>query len=205
MKYPRVLYIGGAPMVGKTTISRIIGARLQYGLISTDDIGAGIAAVTDPSSHPAFHYMENLDYREYYIEKNNSELILDINNQHQELWPALLKLFENHSTWDSETIIEGWALRPSYVSNLTGDISGIFLLSEDSLIEKRIRANSFSTGSSDPEKMIQNYLERSLWYNRLIRDQVIQMGLNKMSIYEGMEPDFIADECMKKLMVDENL
>ena len=192
-------------MVGKTTISRIISARLQYGLISTDDIGAGIAAVTDPSSHPAFHYMENLDYREYYIEKNTSELILDINNQHQELWPALLKLFENHSTWDSETIIEGWALRPSYVSKLTGDISGIFLLSEDSLIEKRIRANDFSVGSSDPEKMIQNYLERSLWYNRLIRDQVIQIGLNAMSIYEGMEPDFIADECMKNLMVDQNL
>ena len=191
-------------MVGKSTIARIIATRLQYGYISTDDIGAGITAVTDSSSHPAFHYMGNLDYREYYIASSKDQLVLDIDNHHKALWPALLTLFKNHSTWGSETVIEGWALRPSYVSKLLGDISGIFLLSDDSLIEDRTRASAFSVGSSTPEIMIQKYFERSLWFNQLLRDQVSQFGLNAISISMGMKAEDIADECMQLLDKYEN-
>ena len=197
MKYSKVLYLGGAPMVGKTTIAHIIASRLQYGCISTDDIGAGIASVTEPSSHPKFHYMSNLDYREYYVARNTNELILDINNQHDAIWPALLALFKNHSTWDSKTIIEGWALRPSYISKMSGDITGIFLLSDDSLIESRVRSSNFSNGASDPETMIQRYIERSVWFNQLLKEQVAQHGLNALSISTDMKPEDIADECME--------
>lgn len=192
-------------MVGKTTVARIIASRLQYGYISTDDIGTGISAVTDSSSHPAFHYMGNLDYREYYIVRSKDELILDINNQHEALWPALLRLFENHTTWSSETIIEGWALRPSYISTLSGDINGVFLLSDDSLIENRVRASDFSNGSSDPDTMIQKYIERSLWFNHLLRDQVAQLDLNSISISVGMNPADIAENCLQLFVKNENL
>lgn len=200
MKYPKVMFIGGAPMVGKTTIASIIASRLQYSTISTDDVGAAITAVTESASHPAFHYMGNQDYREYYIASNKDELIRDINNQHEALWPGLLALFQIHSTWGTAAIIEGWALRPSYVAQLCGDISGMFLLSDDALIEKRIRADDFSKGASDEETMIQRYLERSLWYNAQLRDQVTRRGLNAISISLDMEPEDIADECMRLLV-----
>ncbi|MDP6633338.1 MAG: hypothetical protein QGG42_00385 [Phycisphaerae bacterium] len=36
MKFSRVIYIGGAPLVGKTTVARIIAERLGYNCISTD-------------------------------------------------------------------------------------------------------------------------------------------------------------------------
>lgn len=184
-------------MVGKTTVARIIASRLQYSYISTDDIGAGISAVTDSSSHPAFHYMGNLDYREYYIVRSKEELITDINNQHEALWPALLRLFEDHGTWGSEAIIEGWALRPTNISTLSGDINGVFLLSDDSLIERRVRTSDFSNGSSDPDTMIQKYIERSLWFNHLLRDQVAQLGLNSISVSVGMNPTDIAEDCIQ--------
>jgi hypothetical protein len=46
--------------------------------------------------------------------------------------------------WDSPLVIEGYALRPSYVHSLTGDISGVFLLADAALIEKRVRSSDFS-------------------------------------------------------------
>jgi 2-phosphoglycerate kinase len=146
MKYPRAIFIGGAPMIGKTTVAREIACTLQYDCISTDDIGAAIAPVTDPSSHPAFHYMGEKDYREYYIASRPNDRIQDINRQHEALWPALLSLFRNHSTWVSAAVIEGWGLRPEFVARLSGDISGLFLFADAALIEARIRSNNFRGG-----------------------------------------------------------
>jgi 2-phosphoglycerate kinase len=175
MKYSRVIFLGGAPMIGKTTIARVIACRLQYDCISTDDIGVAIASVTDPFSHPAFHYMGDRDFREYYISSHPNDLIRDINRQHEALWPAMLSLFRNRSTWGTAAIIEGWALRPEYVARLSGDISGLFLLADASLIEARIRSSGFSKGASDEETMIQRCLERSLGYNGGIREQVADL------------------------------
>ncbi len=186
-------------MIGKTTVAREIACRLQYDCISTDDIGAAIASVTDAASHPAFHYMGNRDFREYYITSHPSDLIRDINRQHEALWPALLSLFRNHSTWANAAIIEGWALRPEYVALLSGDISGLFLLADAAWIEARIRSSDFSRGASDAEMMIQRYLERSLWYNARIRKQVADLGLKSVSISANKTPKEIASACLQEL------
>ncbi len=186
-------------MIGKTTLAREIACRLQYDCISTDDIGAAIASVTDPVSHPAFHYMGNRDFREYYITSHPNDLIRDINRQHEALWPALLTLVRNHSTWANAAIIEGWALRPEYVARLSGDISGLFLLADAALIEARIRFSYFSRGASDEERMIQRYLERSLWYNARIREQVGNLGLKSVSISVDKTPNEIARACLQEL------
>lgn len=162
-----------------------------------------MASVTEPTSHPAFHYMRKLDYREYYITSTGDDLIRDINNHHNALWPALLTLFRNHSTWGTAAIIEGWALRPELVAQLSGNISGLFLLADEALLEQRIRSSGFSRGASDPEKMIQRYLERTLWYNDLIRDQAAGLGLISIPITSAMQPAEITDECMRVLAAKE--
>jgi len=199
MKYPRVIYIGGGPLVGKSTVARIIAWRLGYACISTDDIGASLAAVTDPKEHPAFHYMNGLDYREYYITTAIDQLVEDIDQQHGAVWPAVARLFEDHSTWGCPAVIEGWALRPEYVAGLSGDISGLFLLADDALVEARTRADDFSAGASDPEAMIQNYLDRSFHYNARLRGQVAGMGLKSIAVSAEMTPEKIADKCITLL------
>lgn len=186
-------------MVGKTTIANIISSRLQYACISTDDIGAAVASVTNPASHPAFHYMGGHDYREYYIVNNRGKLISDINRQHESLWPAVRTIFENHAHWGSPVVIEGWALRPSYVTQLSGNISGLFILADEELIASRTCSSDFSTGASDEEKMIQRYIERSLWYNSFLREQVGRLSLKSISVSLEMQPDQIADRCIRLL------
>ena len=83
MRQPSVILIGAHPMIGKTTIARRLAAGLDYGTMSTDDLGQSISAVTTPNSHPNLHLMSWIDYREYYVSRSTVRLIQDAENQHQ--------------------------------------------------------------------------------------------------------------------------
>ncbi len=191
-------------MVGKSTAACMLASRLQYECVSTDDIGAAITAVTNTSTHPAFHYMGTQDYRDYYANTMPEKLIEDIEKQHAALWPALRTLFQNHVSWGRPIIIEGWALRPNYVSELSGDISGVFLMADVALIEKRICSCDFSAGASDPKGTIDHYLKRSIIYNTELQNQVSQLGLPEVHVSEDMEPFEIVEACIHKLEKEGN-
>lgn len=78
-----MILIGGPPMIGKTTIARRLAARLDYGTMSTDDLGQCIRDVTTPDSHPNLHLMSGIDHREYYVSRSTERLIRDAENQPQ--------------------------------------------------------------------------------------------------------------------------
>jgi hypothetical protein len=195
MRYPKVIYLGGAPMLGKTTSARILACRLGYSSISTDDIGVAIGAVTETDRPP-------MDYREYYIVNNLERLIQDLNEGHERMWPALGTIIQNHEAWGYPLVIEGWALRPDYVHTLAGDISGVFLLAGEALIESRVRSSDFSQGASNVALMIERYCERSFWYNAMLREQVTRLGMKALEISDGMRPEEIVAECLSLLSLD---
>ena len=70
-------------MIDKTTIARRLAARLDYGTMSTDDLGQSIRDVTTPDSHPNLHLMSGIDYREYYVSRSTERLVQDAENQRQ--------------------------------------------------------------------------------------------------------------------------
>jgi 2-phosphoglycerate kinase len=192
VKYPQVIYLGGAPMLGKTTAARILACRLGYSSISTDDIGVAVGAMTKRDQ-------PEIDYREYYIVNSLEELIQDANAGHERKWPAYRAVIHRHATWDYPLVIEGYALRPSRVHTLTGDVSGVFLLADEALIEKRVRASDFSEGASNVELMIERYCARSIWHNAMLREEVARLGLKALEISDGMRPEEIVDECLRLL------
>jgi 2-phosphoglycerate kinase len=195
MKYPRVIYLGGAPMLGKTTAARILACRLGYSTLSTDDVGVAIGAVTERERPP-------IDYREYYIVNSAQALVQDLNEGHERLWPALRAIIQNHATWGHPLVIEGYALRPAYVHGLSDDVSGVFLVADEALLEKRVRASDFSRGASDVQTMIERYCERSFWYNTMLRNEVARLGLKALEVSDGMSPDEIVDACLDLLSQD---
>jgi 2-phosphoglycerate kinase len=188
MTVPKVIYIGGAPMVGKTTVATLLASRLGCACISTDDIGAAITAATDASTHPEFHYMGAMDYRDYYATTDVETLIRHSDDQHAALWPAIRALFQNHESWGNPIVIEGWALRPGYVAELSGSISGVFLTADDDLIEDRVRCSAFCAGAPHQQAILNSYLERSLRYNAELRQQVSELGLPQIRIRLGTCP-----------------
>jgi 2-phosphoglycerate kinase len=196
MRYPRVIYLGGAPMLGKTTAARILACRLGYSMLSTDDVGVAIGAVTQKER-------PSIDYREYYIVNSAQALVQDLNEGHERLWPALRAIIQNHATWGHPLVIEGYALRPAYVHGLSDDVSGVFFLADDALIEKRVRSSDFSEGASDVQTMIERYCQRSFWYNAMLKDEAARLGLNALEVCDDMSPDEIVDGCLDLLERDE--
>jgi hypothetical protein len=179
-------------MIGKTTAARTLACRLGYCSISADDIAIAIGSVMKKDRH-------SIDYREYYIVNSVEELIQDANHGHERLWPALRTLIQKHEAWGHPVVIEGWALRPFYVHSVTGDVSGVFLLADEALIEKRVRSSDFSEGASNVALMIERYCERSFWYNAYLRDEVTRLGLKALDISDGMRPEEIVDACLRLL------
>jgi GNAT superfamily N-acetyltransferase len=194
---PKVIYIGGSPMVGKSTVARVVASRLQYACVSTDDIGSAVAAVTNETTHPQFHYMGTQDHRDYYASSDTRKLVSDMNDLHASLWPAVRILFENHMSWAGPVVIEGWCLRPRLVSELSGDVAGVFLLGDDALLEERVFSSDFSIGATDRKAMLGQYLERSRLYNAMIQDHVSELGLASIHVSREMSPDEIAAECIR--------
>lgn len=168
---PKVLLIGGAPMIGKSTISRCLAARWGYGCLSIDDIGQAINVVTEATVQPAFHYMDGWDFREYYIANPLEKLIVDAQRYGEALWPALARIIANHAAWGHPIVIEGWALYPQHVADVLGrHVDACWLVAGEEVLERRIHANTgFTQEASNPAVMIRQFCARSRWYDAYIR------------------------------------
>lgn len=186
-------------MAGKTTVARMIASRLQYACLGTDDIGVALTVATQATTHPAFHCMDGVDYRAYYLERDDATLAREADALHERMWPALQAIIRNHADWGSPLVIEGWALRPRFVAHLTGDVAGVFLVADDALLEARARSDNFSRGATDPEQMIRRFVARSLGYNHMLREETARSGLRVVRVAVNMRAEEIADACLRLL------
>jgi 2-phosphoglycerate kinase len=190
-------------MVGKSTIARKIAARLEYGCISTDDVGLAIKTVTTAETHPRSHSMDGIDYREYYINRSVEELLVDGMGMHEEMWPGIEASIRAHADWSFPVIYEGWALWPERVADLLDEldnVSAVWLTASDDFLEVRVRSTErFYTGASDQEMMIQKYLPRNIEYNRLMMEAVNRLDLEWVKVDSNKSLEDIADQCFAQL------
>ncbi len=180
MTHPKVLLIGGAPGVGKTTLGRHLAQQIGATSLSIDDLMTAARAVTTPESHPGLHVIHGRDYTDYFTNSSVDQLIADATAQHEATWPAVEKVIRNHASWGSPIVIDGWAMRPRWVNELNLEsVASFWLVAPTSVFEERERKNTeFLQHSPDPDRMLSNFLARSLWYNELIREQVAELKLN---------------------------
>ncbi len=193
----RVYLLGGAPMVGKSTLARKWAARLEYGCLSTDDLGQAIGAVTTAQGHPAFHEMDDIDYREYYATRAVDELIADAERRHAALWPALAQVITAHAIWGDPIVIEGWALSPVRVAELRlANVAALWLVTDDAVLDARVRAAvDFYRGASDEEAMIRHFVARSRWYNARIREEAASLGFPLIQVTGNASTELLLAQC----------
>jgi len=184
----KVIVIGGSPMIGKTTISTMLGARLLYPCISSDDVGEILQTVVD------INPMKGTFYLDYYANSTKEQLIKDLVVYHQHLETAIYRLIEIHSSsWKNPLIIEGYALYPDMMNKIKNDnIFSIWLIAENDLLKSRMmKKSSFYQEANNPDRIIENYLYRSEWQNRTILEQCRATNQKYMMINEHTKPDEI--------------
>jgi len=196
----KVILIGGPPCAGKTTLGRELAIRLGITSLTIDDLMIATRAITNPESHPDLHLMTAGDHVNYFT-SNIPEILIDhADRQHRASWTAVEKVIRSHSAdWGSQIVIDGWAMRPSWIADLKlGNVMSFWLKLDPSVLEERERRNTdFFGKSSDPDRMLENFLARSLWYNDLIRDEAAENGINILRQPGDRSVDDLCEEVLR--------
>lgn len=174
----KVVLIGGAPGAGKTTLGTALATRLGITSLTIDDLQSGALAITTPETHPKLHVMRKVPSLEYFTNQSLNQLKLDATQQHEAVWPMIQRVVHKHANWGAPIVIEGWYLRPNWVAQLNlKNVWSCWIVTSAAVLEEREKAVTWYQGSTDPNKMRENFLSRSLWYNNLIKDQATAQNM----------------------------
>jgi 2-phosphoglycerate kinase len=167
----KVILIGGTPYTGKTTLAKLLSAKLGYSNISTDDLGSALRAVLPDD--PAFNPNGSRSYEDYYLQETNEKLISDTERHHSRLKPAVMHVIDSHLHFSGPAVIEGWSMFPLWFDNDNKDLGKIWLVSDPDTIYDRIVNDDFFSGHSDRKKIIKKYSVRCFWQNRRIEEEAV--------------------------------
>ena len=146
--------------------------------------------------------MRIVPYLDYFTNSSVDQLKSDADLQHEATWPFVKNLILKHSTWaPSPIVIDGWHLRPSRVAELDLDNiwSGWIVISPAVLVEREKKNLNWLQGSSSPERMLENFLARSLWYNNLIKEQASALQMTILPQTGNVSVDDLCNMILKTI------
>jgi 2-phosphoglycerate kinase len=199
VKNTKVLLIGGPPGAGKTTLGKTLAFKLGVTSLTIDDLMVAARAVTTPESHPGLHVMSTGDSIDYFTQGPIDKLIQDARMQHEATWPAVEKVIKNHaSSWGSRIVVDGWSMRPKWVVELglKNVKSGWIFIDPDVLKALEQKNTDLFGKSSDPKRMLENFMARSLWHNDLIRNEAVSLGLQVLKQDGNITVDEMCEEVL---------
>ncbi|MEJ2290378.1 MAG: hypothetical protein P8Y05_01530 [Deinococcales bacterium] len=199
----RVLLVGGPPGAGKTTLGAALSHRLRITSLTVDDLVVAARAITTPETHPGLWALSRVPVHEYFTDSSVEQLVADAAQRHEATWPMVRDVIRKHaSAGGSPIVIDGWHVRPHQVAELGLDnVWSCWIAAAPEVLEQRERAllPGFLSGSSDPERMLANFLARSRWHNHLIEQQATELGLTVLHQSGDVTVDDLCDQVVEEL------
>lgn len=199
----RVILIGGSSHAGKSTLGRSLAAKLGWNYRSTDKL----------ARHPGRPWVGANgkvipEYvAEHYGELSVDALFLDVLSHYEKnVLPQVEAIVHSH-TADLSTeclILEGSALWPGFVANLVGEnaVKALWLTASDQLFRNRIFSESnFYNVCEDEKHLIQKFLDRTLFYNKHMREEVERLGFICIDVESVSMADELSKKCMELMEV----
>lgn len=190
--------VGGPPGAGKTTLGRALAPRFDATSLTVDDLLVAARCVTTPDTHPALFPMHAAGgHAAYFIEGPPERLIADSLAQERVAWPLVQNVIAAHRAERSPVVIDGWLLRPRDVAALElDDVVALFLHPDPELLWARERANDWTAGTPDPERMLDHFVHRSLWRNELVAGEARDLDLAVLDLDGSESVEEVADLAM---------
>jgi 2-phosphoglycerate kinase len=199
----RVILIGGSSHAGKSTLGIALASKLGWSYRSTDKLarhpgrpwlGADGKAIPE---HVA----------EYYRDLFVDALFLDVLSHYEKnVLPIVEVIVSSHVSAKSTEclILEGSALWPEFVANLVSlnGVKAIWLTARNELFQNRIKGESnFVNLCKDEKHLIQKFLDRTLFYNKHMRDEVERLGFMCIDVESVLTADELLKKCMELMEI----
>src|SRR3954447_19990864 len=174
-----VLWIGGAPDAGKTTIARLLAERRHWQWYSCDMHTQNHIDRSGPTQLPALHAKFGKSIDERWVHPTPDELLRSIVAINDERFPLILTDLRALPTRPL-ILVEGPSLHPKLIAPLlTSRHQAVWLVpTEEFALASVARRDKLrgSDRSSDPERYRRNVLERNRLFAGYIRREVAAQG-----------------------------
>ncbi|KQX60479.1 MULTISPECIES: AAA family ATPase [Ensifer] len=160
MQHPALgILIAGSSHVGKSTLAGALAGSLGRELISTDALGRHPGRPW-PSVRP--------EVAEYYASLTDDTIHWFLKVHHENMWPRIRQIIDNHRQRAKPFVLEGAALRPEYVAELDpGSVTAVFLYADDDFLRQRMLDEARRDERYEQKAgIINKFIERSLRENR---------------------------------------
>jgi hypothetical protein len=190
-----VRWIGGAPDAGKTTLAHLLGERYGLSVYSCDDHED--ERFNDYSQNPAafIHRWVKLSVDERFIEHPPQLQADNVMRIETESLPYVVRDLLAMPK-DGLIVVEGNLLPTTLAPYLSAAQQAVFLVPSDAFRQASFYRRGKHEGHrerSDPDRALQNHLERDRLIGQRVRAEAQSQNLTLLEINENLSEEAIAD------------
>ncbi|HSE22782.1 MAG TPA: hypothetical protein VLB68_14040 [Pyrinomonadaceae bacterium] len=189
-----VYWIGGGSAAGKSTIARRIARERGLRVYATDDVMADHARRSTTADCPLLHSFLSMDMDDRWVKRSPTTMLETFHWFQGEgfslIIEDLLRLPRN-----APTIVEGFRPLPKLVKPLLSQpTQAVWLLPtpkfREAVVDRRGGASwGFLAKTSDPERALNNLLERDQMFTDLVRQETLRLQLPTIEVDSSLDED----------------
>jgi 2-phosphoglycerate kinase len=186
-----VYWVGGGTCAGKSTVAHRIADQYGLHLYATDDVMAEHSRRSKPEDSPLLHEFIAMEMDDRWVNRSPATMLETFHWFGGEGFNMIIDDLLCMRT-DVRVIVEGFRLLPHLVKPiLSASNHAVWLLPSpefrEATIERRGgRRSGFLAKTSNPERALQNLLERDRMFTDRLRNQVEHLELRAIEVNTAM-------------------
>jgi len=186
----KVYWIGGGSCAGKSTIARRIARQHGLVLYATDDVMADHSRRSTPEDCPLLHRFLAMSMDERWVNRSPMQMLDSFHWFRGEGFHMIIEDLLRIPR-DVRIIVEGFRVLPHLVKPVLADSDhAVWLLPSPAFrlaaLERRDAVTSgFPAKTSDPERALQNLLERDRMFTDRLAKEVSELDLRAIRVDTG--------------------
>jgi 2-phosphoglycerate kinase len=176
------IFIGGAPTVGKSYITKRLSKDFHLPWISTDSVRGMMREIVNRNQYlDLFRLDMSNKYAGRYLSSHSvNKIIEDHNGESKDVWKGVRAILKTDHVWN-DFIVEGVAVLPEFIARLKHDdciIDALFLtVSSEEKVREVVYKEGMWNGSVDFDgDVMEKQIEWILEYDRYISEEAIRYG-----------------------------
>jgi 2-phosphoglycerate kinase len=187
-----VYWIGGGSCAGKSSVARRIADQYGFHLYATDEVMTEHTRRSKAEDCPLLHRFLAMDMDDRWLNRSPAAMLETFHWFQGEGFNMIIDDLLCMPT-DVRVIVEGFRVLPRLVKPiLESSDHAVWLLPSpefrEAIVERRgERTSRFVAKTSDPERALQNLLERDGMFTDRLRDEVQDLELSAIAVNAAMK------------------